>query len=276
MALALDRWLRVDVQVCGGGDIHDSGSPDLLGGGNLVIDAMRLAERRLGLCLPGCEVRVCSDIPVARGLGSSAAAIVAGIQAACVIAGYDLHPDELVDIAGHEEGHADNVSASVFGGITVSTFTGTRYVAAVLTHDLPLVPVVFIPDNHSFTSEARGLLPSHIPLRDAATNVGNAALLAHALYTGRSDLISAAMSDRLHQPYRAAIFPHLEPCIAAATTAGAAGACLSGAGPTVLALAEPGHAECVAHAMLSAAREVDVHGCASTLAIPSRGCHVIL
>ena len=111
-------------------------------------------------------------------------------------------------------------------------------------------------------------------MSDAAANVGHAALLAFALHAGRGDLLREAMTDRLHQPYRARIFPHLDPCISAALAAGAAGAALSGAGPTILALVPPPATDVVMSAMTEAAGRVGVTGDALAVAVARRGCHV--
>jgi homoserine kinase len=275
LGLALDRWLTVDVTIEDAPGIRDAGSPDLLGGSNLVIDAMRIAADRFALRLPGCMVRVTSEIPVARGLGSSAAAIVAGLKAACAAAEQSIADPELVDLAGAIEGHADNASAAVLGGVTVSIYTPAGYLAEVLARSLPWIPVAFVPDSHSLTHEARGLLPGAVPMPDAVTNVGRAAMLAYALQHGRSDLLREAMIDRLHQPYRARIFPHLEPAMSAALAAGAAGACLSGAGPTVLAFTDPAIADAVGLAMEAAARGTGIAGRAVLLSVPERGCHIV-
>jgi homoserine kinase len=275
LALALDLWLHVDVERCSGETIHDLGAQELYGGENLVVTAMRFAAEQRGWALPGCGIRVTSGIPVARGLGSSAAAIVAGIRVAAVLAGQvNLDDREIVAIGGAMEGHADNVSASALGGVTVAIATEEGYLAEVLASHLPWIPVLFIPDAVALTKEARGILPDRVPLVDAAANVGRSALLALALQTGRDELLREAMRDTLHQPYRTAIFPHLQPAIAAATAAGAFGASLSGAGPTVLALASPADAHVVGEAMASASAEVGVAGQVMELAIPASGCVV--
>lgn len=275
IGLALDLWLRVDVERDDGDEIRVSGSPDLLGGDNLVVSAMRVARQRLGLELPGCTLTITGDIPVARGLGSSAAAIVAGIQAACLLAGAgDVSPQTIVNIAGDLEGHADNASAAVLGGITLAVPTDTGFVVESLASELSWTPVVFIPPIPGFTQEARAVVPRQTPLVNAVANISRGALLVYALQQQRGDLLAEAMRDALHQPFRARIFAHLTPCIEAALEAGALGACLSGAGPTILALAEPERAEAVARAMESAAHQSGVDGQSRELAVASRGCHV--
>ncbi len=274
LAVALDCWLQVDARRRGDGEFVADGAPDLLGGDNLVVDAMRIAARTFDLALPGCDVSVVSAIPVARGLGSSAAAIVAGIVAAGYLSGAPLSDAQVIDLGGALEGHADNISASVLGGITVSVKTSHGWLADSIGADAPWQPVVFVPGDHAFTSEARAILPSMAPMADVVANVGRSALLVHALHAGRGDLLAEAMRDRLHQPYRATIFRHLNACIEAARDAGAAGAALSGAGPAVLALAADDCREAVARAMEDAARTVGVEGESCCFAIPQRGVSV--
>lgn len=276
LAIALDRWTRVDAHVTGGSGIEDVGSPDLLGGANLVIDTIEEAAALLGVTIPGCEVRVTSDIPIARGLGSSAAAIVAGVRLAGMLGGLGELPDQtVIDIAGAMEGHADNVSAAVLGGITVSAQVGEKFVTEVIAEWIPWSPVLFIPDLAALTVDARAVLPAEIPVPDAISNVSRSALLAYALVQRREDLLCEAMRDRLHQPYREAIFPHLRPAIDAALEAGALGACLSGAGPTLLAFARPGDEEQVGMAMTGAAHARGVHGEHAVIRMAERGCHAL-
>lgn len=276
LAIALGRWMQVDVELTPGSDaIVDAGSPDLLGGDHLVISGMQATAQRLGATLPGCVLRVQSDIPVARGMGSSAAALVAGIVIAGEVLGTPVADDLAVDIGGQIEGHADNVSASVLGGVTVSMLAPSGYVATRLVDALCWQPVVFIPDSPAFTHEARQILPPSVPMGDAAANIGRAVFLGLALQRERADLVAEAMVDRLHQPYRARIFPHLTPVIAAARAAGALGACLSGAGPTVLALVEAHAVDAVVAAMQQAGHGAGVRGSAVALDIPWGGPRVL-
>lgn len=274
MAIALSSWLRVRVTPNDTGAIRESNASDLLGGANLVIEAMLTTASRLGATLPGCEVEITSEIPVARGLGSSGAAIVGGIRAAATLAGADLSDDDIIDIGGEMEGHADNVAASLLGGVTAAMRASHGYVSRRLADSSMWRAVVFVPDNPSFTSQARGILPPTIPIADATFNVGRAAMLALAFREQQPALLRESMQDRLHQPYRSAIFPHLDPTIAAALEAGADGACLSGAGPSVLALAQPDVADDVAQAMTTACHTNRVSGTATVLSVPERGSWV--
>ncbi|WP_243149715.1 homoserine kinase [Thermaerobacter sp. PB12/4term] len=247
-------------------------------GENLVVRAVVTAFHRAGQAHPAAwRLVVRSTIPPARGLGSSAAAIVAGLAAAnqwLRRAGRPLAAVDLLQLAADLEGHADNVAAALYGGLVVAwrpapaaagQAAGRREGASAGAGDggdpgggwravpVPLgrslAAVVAIPARTSYTHEARGALPATVAHGDAAFNAARTALLIHALAAGRGDLLAEAMQDRLHQPYRAALFPWLEDLVATAVAAGAFGACLSGAGPSVLALVADEQAPAVAQAL---------------------------
>lgn len=274
LAVALDRWLRVDVVPADHGDIRDPGSLDLFGGTNLIVDAMRFTAEYLAVPLPACDLRVVSDIPVARGLGSSAAAIVAGIHATYVLTGVPFTASEAIAIGGQMESHADNVSAAVLGGVTVAVQTERGFVAEQLEAELPWTAVVYVPESPSLTKEARNVLPLAVPMADAAANVGRGIMLAYALRERNDHLLREAMRDRMHEPYRARIFPHLVPAVEAALSAGAVGACLSGAGPTIFAFSHVSTAEEVANAMSVASVRAGVPGHASVVPVIPNGAYV--
>jgi homoserine kinase len=173
------------------------------------------------------EFRVRSDIPLVGGLGSSAAAIVAGLTAADHL--FELDSDVLA-LATEIEGHPDNVAAAVHGGIVVVA----DGVATRVEPPVSLEAVLVVPGDAVTTSAARAALPATVPLADAAFNVAHAALLALGLATGDLDLVSRGLADRLHQPQRSHLFPRSAELIERAHGYGALGATLSGAGPTVL------------------------------------------
>jgi len=175
----------------------------------------------------GFEFRVSSDIPLVGGLGSSAAAIVAGLTAADHI--FELDSDVLA-LAGELEGHPDNVAAAVHGGIVVVA----DGVVTRVDPPVSLEAVLVVPGEAVETTAARAALPDTVPLADAAFNVAHGALLALGLATGDLDLVSRGLADRLHQPHRAHLFPRSAGLIDRAREMGAVGATLSGAGPTVL------------------------------------------
>lgn len=205
---------------------------------HLLVQALRAAFDVLGGQPPGLEVGCTNRIPHARGLGSSAATIVAGVVAAraLVAGGGDALDDAVaLRLATQLEGHPDNVAACLLGGLTLS-WTGADGAAAVRLEPSPrIAPVAFVPATTSSTAQARGLLPPTVPHADAAANAARAALLPLAL-TDRPDLLMTATEDRLHQQYRA---PAQEATAALVRALRADGvpAVVSGAGPTVLALA---------------------------------------
>lgn len=204
---------------------------------HLVVRSMRACFDLLGGQPPGLRLRCVNRIPHGRGLGSSAAAIVAGVQLA-----RGLVPDgrRLLDdagalaLAGELEGHPDNVAACLLGGLTVAWLQDGAVRAARL-EPVGVRPVLFIPPHRSATAAARAALPAQVPHPDAAFNVARAALLPLAL-TGRPELLLAATEDRLHQGYRAAGMPDSARLVDQLRNDGIA-AVVSGAGPSVLALA---------------------------------------
>jgi homoserine kinase len=189
---------------------------------NLLVRAFERLARA-----DGFEFRVRSDIPLVGGLGSSAAAIVAGLVAADHL--FELDAD-LLALAAELEGHPDNVAAALYGGFVVCTDGRVTRVDAPVS----LEAVLVVPDEAVSTSEARAALPESVPLADATFNVAHGALLALGLAMGDLDLISRGLADRLHQPHRARLFPRSAHVIEHAREYGALGATLSGAGPTVL------------------------------------------
>ncbi|MFD2610481.1 homoserine kinase [Deinococcus taklimakanensis] len=201
---------------------------------NYIYQAMRLAARRAGQDLPPARVEIETEVPLARGLGSSAAALVAGIVAGNELLGRPLEDAGLLDVAAREEGHPDNVAPALFGGIVAATLDklGTHYVR--LDPPAHLGVTVLIPDFELSTSKARAVLPREYSRADAVHALSHAALLVAALSVGRLDLLRHAMQDYIHQVWRAPLVPGLSDILEEAHLHGALGAALSGAGPTVL------------------------------------------
>jgi homoserine kinase len=223
----------VDVQVTGFG-AGDVG----LGEKHLVVRAMRAGFAVIGTQPPGLALDCRNDVPQGFGLGSSAAAIVAGLVAARNLAGAAgaaaLPPGRLLQLATELEGHPDNVAACLSGGLAISWTMGAEAKAARLTPLSALEPVLCIPAVPLATVTARQVLPAAVPHALAAANSARAALLIVAL-TARPDLLLDGTEDFLHQPYRAAAMPATAALIARLRAAGIA-AVVSGAGPAVLAL----------------------------------------
>lgn len=218
------------------------------GESNMMV---RAARKILPRRLPGRLLfKAVNRIPLARGLGSSAAAAVAGLWAGAHLFGtLRRSEDELSDLAVKLEGHPDNVAPCVHGGLTASLMEKGRPRA----HRLPLHPslsaAVCLPAFELSTKKARAALPSRVLRSDAVFNISRAVLLVRALETGRTERMADLMDDRLHQPYRARLVPGLGEALAAAATAGAAGAALSGSGPAVFAFVTGDSARRVGTAM---------------------------
>ena len=186
----------------------------------------------------GWRIAMHNQIPLSRGLGSSAAATVGGILAGNALASEALSMPEMLRIATEIEGHPDNAAAALLGGFVVSA-AGDDGVEAI-RFDAPrdLRAVLFIPDLRLPTDQMRAALPVSVPLKDAVANLGAVAIGVAGLAVGRYDLLARLTTDRLHEPYRATVYPQLPRMVAAARGAGALGACLSGAGSTILAFAD--------------------------------------
>lgn len=253
LGLALD--LRNELEL----SLLDETGPDLVrvegegertlprGGSNLLVKA---ARRVLPKRLPGRLVlRAVNRIPLARGLGSSAAAAVAGLWAGAHLLGLRRSEDELERLAVGLEGHPDNVAPCVHGGFTACWSEDGAPRAQALDLHPSLSAVVCIPAFELATEKARAALPRAVSRADAVYNLSRAFLLPRALATGRLTHLRALMSDRLHQPYRAPLVPGLEDALAAAYRAGAAGAALSGSGPTVFAFVQGDEGPRVGEAM---------------------------
>lgn len=215
---------------------------------NLVFRAARRLFARVGFTPPGLHLSLAIDIPLARGLGSSATAVVGGLLAANHLAGTPLDREALLAMAIEIEGHPDNVTPALVGGLTLSYATATqqRYLSLPFASDLALIAA--IPAFELSTAHARAVLPAQVSRADAIFNCSRTALFVYAIQNQRYDLLATAMDDRLHQPYRAALVPGMVDAIAAAYATGALGVALSGAGPTVLAIAQE-HTDAIATAL---------------------------
>lgn len=183
----------------------------------------------------GAVISMLNGVPLSRGLGSSATAIVGGLKAANECLGSPLSKRELLQLATEIEGHPDNVAPAIFGGFTVSIVRIGRPECFSLLPKLPLKLVVVVPDFFLPTKTARAVLPAEVPMKDAVFNIGRAAMLTAALCKGNKDFLRSVFDDALHQPYRAKLIPGMYDVFRAARAAGALGASMSGAGPCLIA-----------------------------------------
>jgi homoserine kinase len=282
LALALELHLRVRITPLSAGAeqlvIEGEGADEIgLDAGNRFLIGLEHGLQAFGLEPPVMRIEMENEIPLARGLGSSAAACVAGLLAAEALAQTTLGADRIMAIATDIEGHPDNVAAALLGGFVVVGRDGADLPRAA-RFDAPgaLHAVVFIPDMAMRTAEMRAALPEQVSHADAAHNVGRTAMVVAAMAGNRLDLLSAMSEDRLHEPYRAAFMPQLPTLVAAARDAGALGASLSGAGSAVLALTDDGAtADRVAAAMTSAAQNADLPGRAAAVRPAAHGARVL-
>ena len=240
LGLALTIYNRITVREVSGSGVNITITGE--GAGDLPEDDQNLfyssavaAAEMAGGSLPGLRVEMENRIPLVRGLGSSSTAIVAGISAANLLLGEPLDTSDLLNLATRLEGHPDNVSPCLLGGFTISALKdgSVEHIRALPSPELRAIVVV--PHFEIRTEAARKALPDSVPHRDAVFNVGHASLVTAALIKADFQILRTAMKDRLHQPYRAHLVPGIEQVLDAAESSGALGACLSGAGPTLLA-----------------------------------------
>lgn len=206
---------------------------------NLVWRAYAGALRACGRQAGGAHIRFLrGEIPVSRGLGSSAALIAAGVLAADRLNRLSLGQDELLDLATAVEGHPDNVTPALLGGLTVSLMDGDRAVTRRFPLSDRLRFTLLIPPFELSTALARSVMPPSVRMEDAVFNLSRAALLLRALGDGDGDLLRLALDDRLHQPYRRGLIPGYDAARDAAEALGALGLCISGAGSTLLCFSD--------------------------------------
>ena len=280
LGMALDIWNTVEVEPLPDGSsssvsILGEGAGELESGpGNLVYRSMKFLYRELGLSIPTVKVSCSNDIPLARGLGSSAAAIAGGLAAANALSGGQFNSRELLEMAATIEGHPDNVAAAVMGGLQlVVTEESTLYTIPVAV-PAPIHAVLFIPETRIATADARAVLPQQLTVPDAVHNMSRVALLVAGMATNHPEYLAVATQDRLHQPYRQPLFPAMKLLMKAAMDAGALGAFLSGSGSTVLALTD-GREMTVAYEMAEAARQASVEGTVKVTQPTALGAHLI-
>jgi homoserine kinase len=244
---------------------------------NLVVRSMRAKFTQLPGAPAGLEVVCANRVPHGRGLGSSAAAIVAGLVAARALAGASTDPEDVLPLANVLEGHPDNVAPCLFGGLTIAWITtgaaGLPAARAVRLDPHPEVrPVAFIAPEPVSTKVARGLLPASVSHADAAGNAGRAALLIAAL-TAHPDALLDGTEDKLHQDYRAPVMPHTHDLVTRLRAAGMA-AVVSGAGPSVLAFLTENPTEDVLKRLDSIAVETGIDWHISPLVVERQGASV--
>jgi homoserine kinase len=241
---------------------------------NLLYQSFVKLYQHLGKTPPSVAIEIQLGVPLARGLGSSATAIVGGLVAANQLAGTPLDVSEVMELAIALEGHPDNVVPALLGNCQLSTGEVGNWQICEIPWHSDIVPVVAIPDFELSTEEARSVLPRQISRSDAIFNIARLGLLVRGLATGRGDWLQMAMADKLHQPYRQGLIRGYEAVKSAALSAGAYGMVISGAGPTLLALSDRDRTESVASAMLTAWQSEGITAEVRSLSLDTRGARV--
>lgn len=275
LALALHNTLEMTPTARGTEvEIEGEGAGTLpRGARNLMVRAARRVFDSVGRSPGGLSLRVVNEIPLSSGLGSSAAATVAGLLAADAMTEANLSREELLRLAHGMEGHADNAAASLFGGLNlVSTVSDAPVALQVSIASLKLV--VALPKVSLSTQEMRRALPRRVPLGDAVFNIGHALFTVEALRAGNYRLLEIAMADRLHQRHRLRFIPAGEAAMNAARKAGAAAVALSGAGPSLVAFA-PDHHQRIVRAMTRSFRGAGLAVRTFVLNIDADGARVL-
>lgn len=239
LGLALNRYLYLSAEESSGliitveGNGKDHIATDA---NNLVYAAMTATAQKVGRTIPPIHLQIRNEIPAYGGLGGSGAAIAGGVFLADQLLNIGLSLDEMLNIAVEVEGHPDNVSAALFGGLTVNCFDADRRVhCRSVKIDQRLSVVSCSPHFQVQTKEARKILPQQVPLKDAVTNIENAASLVAAMIAGDFEALRYTTHERLHEQYRAALIPGFTDVKNAALNAGALSVNISGAGPTLFA-----------------------------------------
>ena len=286
LGLALQLYNRFDVQVAQGDAQHPTilvegplGADLSTGPDNLFFRAFAALYERRRAALPAVQIRMTIAIPPGCGLGSSATAVVGGLVAANELLrpqGKDSPKEELLELAVETEAgnHPDNVAPALLGGLVATTTTEGKIHAVKTRFPDALRAVIFTPSFPMDTIAGRKLLPASYSKADVTFNTGRVALLLTALQTGRYELIGEAMQDRLHQPYRQALFPAMPEIIDAAIAAGAHGASLSGGGSSLIALASANF-QGILRAMKETARLSGVEGTGRILRADQSGARVV-
>jgi homoserine kinase len=279
LALGLSNEVIVDTSRPSELEIEGEGA-ELLGEGepNLVRHAFDRLAGATGRTIPTHGLRLVNRIPMGRGLGCSAAAIVGGLLAADALADTQLSRMQLLELALSIEGNPDHVAPAIYGGAVLTVQNEGRAQGSLTVIPLGVradwKAVLFVPDLIISTSQARKLLPEAVPRADAIYHHSRVGLLVAALAQGRADLLRVAMEERWRQPYCAKLFPEMPELIRAGIEGGAWGACLCGSGSAILALGSPSKVPGLAEAMRRKAAELGVSGRTMVLDLPATGARV--
>ncbi|MGN1114478.1 MAG: homoserine kinase [Oscillospiraceae bacterium] len=239
LGLALNFYNYVEMEESDTIDISSTDGLDIpTDQSNLIYISAKDLYKVCGKELKGLKLVQTNNIPLARGLGSSSACIIAGLVGANKMLGNPLSKDDLVDLSAQIEGHPDNTAPALLGGIVTAVFDGRKVHWVKQEVFTKLKFVAIIPDFELKTEKARACLPNEIPRKDAVYNLSRAALFSASLLTGKYENLRTAVDDKLHQPYRMPLIDHCKDIFDMAYTHGAYAVYVSGAGPTIMAIAD--------------------------------------
>ncbi len=243
---------------------------------NLVYQAFVKFFQHIEQTPPPVKIEIKLGVPLARGLGSSATAIVGGLIGANVLAGEVLTPTQVMELAIIMEGHPDNVVPALLGGCRLAATSDTGWEICDIPWCSDVVPVLAIPDFELSTSEARQVLPTQVSRGDAIFNTAHLGLLLRGLETGNQNWLRAALQDKLHQPYRKTLINNYDEIFTKTLSAGAYGMVISGAGPTLLALTNTANSQAVAAAMAHEWENQGIKAQVQTLQIDNEGAKSVV
>ena len=275
MALEIFNIISVELSDCFNISITGEGANTLsLGPENMIYQAIQTVFEKTRQSIPTMRITCQNDIPINRGLGSSAAAVVGGLMAGNIMSGRRLSDKDLLHLANQLEGHLDNISPALLGGCQIVVKDGEDIISTPVPISCGMFAVILIPELEISTDKGRRLLPSKVNLTDAVFNIGRAALLAVTLATGQTEALRIATQDAIHQNARQSLYPTTPRIIQSALDAGAYGAFLSGSGSSVLALTGANHDQ-IAKAMMNTATNENIKSVTKILCPCSSGASVI-
>ena len=244
------------------------------GEGNLVYRAFLKLYQHVKQTPPNLKITIELGVPLARGLGSSATAIVGGLMGANSLAGNPLTKTQIMDLAIAMEGHPDNVVPALLGNCLLSVEEEKWQISSIPWHQ-DIVPVVAIPNFELSTNKARSVLPTEYSRSDAIFNISRMGLLIRGLDTNNGEWLKTALADKLHQPYRQQLIPGYSEVRQAAIDTGAYGVVISGAGPTLLALTSPKNVARVVASMTQAWKNMGIDAVVRSLTLDRLGAKII-
>ncbi len=247
-----------------------------IGKDNLLYQAIAYFYEQRQQVVPNLKLEISLEVPLARGLGSSATAIVGGLLVANQVAGNPCNQTEILAMAIALEGHPDNVAPALLGGCQLAVKNGEAWELIPLDWPSKFVPVVAIPDFELSTEAARSVLPKQYDRSAAIFNASHLALLVQAFNQGRGDWLALALQDQIHQPYRQSLIPAYDQLHQAALAAGAYNLVISGAGPTLLAIADPATAPQVASALVETWHNAGITAESHCLPLDNQGAKIKL